>query len=192
MINHNGKYRERTNLLWIVLLAFSLFGCGSTPDVKTAQPPSVEAIANGNVENGRKLFMGYAHFQNDGPPCMGCHSVGENGLLGGGVMGPNLTDVSNKLSQDEIVSFLSNSGTKISPVMQPIFTENPLTESEQADLIAFMNASVGQPESNREIVVFGISLAGLATVIAFLGFVYRDRLRSIRRALVNKAQKELL
>jgi len=108
------------------------------------------------------------------------------------VMGPNLTDVSNKLSQDEIVSFLSNSGTKISPVMQPIFTENPLTESEQADLIAFMNASVGQPESNREIVVFGISLAGLAAVIAFLGFVYRDRLRSIRRALVNKAQKELL
>ena len=192
MINHNGKYRERTNLLWIVLLAFSLFGCGSTPDVKTAQPPSVEAIANGNVENGRKLFMGYAHFQNDGPPCMGCHSVGENGLLGGGVMGPNLTDVSNKLSQDEIVSFLSNSGAKISPVMKPIFTEHPLTESEQADLIAFMNASVGQTETDKEVIILGISLLGVAGVIGALGFIYRNRLRSIRRALVNQAQKELL
>jgi mono/diheme cytochrome c family protein len=192
MINHNGKYRERTNLLWIVLLAFFLFGCGSTAEVKTVKPVSAEMIANGNVENGRKLFMGYAHFQNDGPPCMGCHSVGENGLLGGGVMGPNLTDVSNKLSQGEIISFLSNSGTKISPVMKPIFTEHPLTESEQADLIAFMQASVGQPESDREIIVFGISLAGLVGAIALLGFVYRGRLRSIRRALVNKAQKELL
>ncbi len=192
MMNRSGEYKVRNNLLWMVLLIFFLFGCGSTPEMKTAQPVSAEAIANGNVENGRKLFMGYAHFQNDGPPCMGCHSVGNNGLLGGGVMGPNLTDVTNKLSQDEIVSFLSNSGAKISPVMQPIFSEHPLTESEQADLIAFMKASVGEPETDKEIVILGISLLGVAAVIALLGFVYRNRLRSVRRALVNKAEKELL
>jgi len=192
MTNHNSNYKERTNLWLIVLLTFFLVGCGSAPEVKIAQPASAEAIANGNADNGQDLFMGYAHFENDGPPCMGCHSVGGNGLLGGGVIGPNLTDVTEKLSQDEIISFLSNSGTKISPVMKPIFTEHPLTESEQADLITFMQASVGQPESDREIVVFGLSLTGLAAAIAFLGFVYRNRLRSIRRALVNKAQKELL
>ena len=136
--------------------------------------------------------MGYAHFEHEGPPCMGCHSVGENGLLGGGVMGPNLTNVTNTLSQEEVVSFLSNSGTKTSPVMKPIFTEHPLTESEQADLIAFLEASFGQPESDREIIVFGISLVGLAAAIVLLGFIYRNRLRSVRRALVNKAEKELL
>lgn len=192
MRNQSSKYKKRTNIFWIGLLTFFLFGCGQTSEMKTAQPASAEAIANGNVENGRKLFMGYAHFQNDGPPCMGCHSVGDNGLLGGGVMGPNLTDVTDKLSQDEIASLLSNSGSKISPVMQPIFTEDPLTESEQADLIAFMRASAGQPESDREIVVFGLSLTGLAAAIALLGFIYRNRLHSIRRALVAKAQKELL
>lgn len=192
MMNRSGKYKERNNLWWVVLLIFFLFGCGSVPEMKTAQPVSEEAIANGNIENGRKLFMGYAHFQNDGPPCMGCHSVGNNGLLGGGVMGPNLTDVTNKLSQDEIVSFLSSSGTNISPVMQPIFSEQPLTESEQADLIAFMKASVGQTETDKEFVILGISLLGVAAVIALLGFVYRNRLRSVRRALVDKAEKELL
>lgn len=40
--------------------------------------------------------MGYTHFEHEGPPCMGCHSVGENGLLGGGAMGPDLTNVSNR------------------------------------------------------------------------------------------------
>lgn len=65
------------------------------PEVKTAQPVSAEMIANANVDNGRKLFMGYTHFEHEGPPCMGCHSVGENGLLGGGAMGPDLTNVSN-------------------------------------------------------------------------------------------------
>ena len=135
--------------------------------------------------------MGYTHFQYDGPPCMGCHSVGNNGLLGGGAMGPDLTDVSTRLSQDEIVSILTNSGLTFSPVMQPIFTEHPLTTTEQADLIAFLNASVGQPESNKEIWVFAISLAGFVAAVGALGFIYRGRLRSVRRALVNKAQKEL-
>lgn len=190
MINHSRKHRERTILLLILLLTFFLFGCGSASEVKTAQPVSAEAIARGDADNGRDLFMGYAHFQNEGPPCLGCHSVGQNGLLGGGVMGPNLTNVVEERTQDEIVSFLANSGTDISPVMKPIFTEHPLTESEQADLIAFLGASVGQAESDREIVVFGISLAGLVAAIALLAFVYRNRLRSVRRALVNKALVE--
>ncbi len=192
MINHNGKYREQTNLLLIVLFAFFLFGCGSAPEVETAQPVSAEAIANGNVENGRKLFMGYAHFQNDGPPCMGCHNVGENGLLGGGVMGPDLTNISTERNDAEILGVLSNTGPVTSPVMQPIYTTDPLTVEEQADLLAFMKSSVGQPESDKELFVFGISIAGFFGAVGALGFVYRNRLRSVRRALVNKAQKELL
>ncbi len=192
MINHNGKYRERTNLLWIVLLAFFLFGCGSVPEVKTAQPVSAEMIANGDVENGRKLFMGYAHFEHEGPPCLGCHSVGENGLLGGGALGPDLTNVSTQRSDAEILGILSNTGTVTSPVMQPIYVTDPLTAEEQADLLAFMKASVGEPETNKELLVLGISIIGTFGAAIVLGFVYRNRLRSVRRALVNKARKELL
>jgi mono/diheme cytochrome c family protein len=191
MKSQSNNPKKRANLWWMVLLAFFLFGCATAPEMKPAQPASAEAIASGNVERGRQLFMGYAHFQNDGPPCMGCHSVGDNGLLGGGAMGPNLTDVTNKLSQEELVSILANSGTKVSPVMQPIFSEHPLTESEQADLIAFMSASAGQPETDRELVIFGISLLGMAAASALLGFAYRNRLRSIRRAMVEQAVSEL-
>ena len=192
MINHSGKYRERANLLWIVLLAFFLFGCGSTYETQTAEPVSAEMIANGDVENGRKLFMGYAHFEHEGPPCMGCHSVGENGLLGGGALGPDLTNVSTQRSDAEILGVLSNTGTVTSPVMQPIYVTDPLTAQEQADLLAFMKASVGEPETDRELLVLGLSIIGTFGAAIVLGFVYRNRLRSVRRALVNKAQKELL
>jgi hypothetical protein len=191
MINPNGIWGKRIGQVFIVFLVFLLVGCASVTESRPAEPVSAEAIAAGDVENGRNLFMGYTHLQNEGPPCMGCHNVGENGLLGGGAMGPNLTNVSTRLSQDEIASLLSNSGPTLSPVMQPIFTGHPLTEGEQADLIAFLNASVGQPEANREIWVFAISLAGFVAAVALLGFIYRGRLRSVRRALVNKAQKEL-
>lgn len=193
MTNHKGKFKMRTSLLlFIILLTFLLFGCDSAYGEGMTKPVSAQAIAAGNIENGRDLFMGYAHFQNDGPPCMGCHSVGQSGLLGGGAMGPDLTDVSTKISQTDIASILTNYGWTISPVMEPIYTKHPLTENEQADLIAFLNASSGQPKTNKEPLVIGISLAGSLAAAILLGIIYRGRLRGARRLLVNKAQKELL
>lgn len=188
MINRSGKFKKRISLLVIPFLVFLLFGCGPASQHEFAQPASAQAIAAGNVKKGRDLFMGYAHFQNDGPPCMGCHSVGENGLLGGGAMGPNLTDVTGKRSQVDIASILSNNGWTISAVMEPIYTEHPLTENEQADLIAFLNASIGEPETDKELIVVAISLAGFVAAVAVLGFLYRNRLRGVRKALVRTAQ----
>ena len=190
--NKNGISKKLIPLLLIMLLVSLLVGCGSTSDIQSAQPASAEAIANGDVENGRKLFMGYAHLEHEGPPCMGCHSVGENGLLGGGALGPNLTNISAERSDEEIIGVLSNTGSVISPVMKPIYETDPLTAEEQADLLAFMKASVGEPETDRELLVFGISILGTIGAAIVFGFIYRNRLRSVRRALVNKAQKELL
>ena len=76
--------------------------------------------------------------------------------------------------------------------MEPIYNQHPITESEQADLIAFMKSSVGQREPDREMLVLGISILATLGAAIVLGFVYRNRLRSVRRALVKEAQKELL
>jgi mono/diheme cytochrome c family protein len=192
MMNLNDQFKLRTFLLFVIPLVFLLSGCGSETPPRPAQPVSAPAIAAGDVENGRDLFMGYVHFQNGGPPCMGCHSVGNNGLLGGGAMGPDLTNVSTEMNQTSLVSILSNFGPNISPVMEPIYTEHPLTVSEQADLIAFLIASEGQTETDRELIVVGISMAGFVAGTVLLGIIYRGRMRGARRPLVNKAQKELL
>lgn len=178
-----------------VLAMLFLTGCGGPYFPFFTEPPVPEIItpANmppGNPQNGQALFMGNARFAHEGPPCMGCHSVGENGILGGGAMGPNLTNVTADLDQADILGVLSNSGPVISPVMKPIYTDAPLTAQEQADLLAFLETSVGQPEADREWWVLGISLFGSLFGIAALGIVYRNRLRSVRRALVEKALAE--
>jgi mono/diheme cytochrome c family protein len=186
MTSSSGKLIERILLLFNVFLAGLLVGCGPASQPEVAEPVAAEVIAAGNVDHGRDLFMGYAHFENDGPPCMGCHSVGNNGILGGGAMGPDLTNVSSERSQTEILAVLSNTGRKISPVMRPIYIDHPLTWAEQVDLLAFLDASVGQTESDKELLVIGISVAGFVAATAVLGFVYRGRLRGVRRALVQK------
>ena len=189
MTNKKGKSKGSTTLFFIMFFAILLSGCVSAPR-KGAIPVSAKAIDAGDAENGRKLFMGYAHFENEGPPCMGCHSIGDNGLLGGGNMGPNLTDVSARLTQDKMVSVLANSGAEISPVMEPIYTTHPLTEAEQADLIVFMTESAGEEEVDKEWMVYVISFGGVGAAVAFFGLVYRSRLRGVRKTLVRDAVKK--
>jgi mono/diheme cytochrome c family protein len=202
MINRISRFRMQPVFLLIVLLALTMLSWNALPkSVHSSIPIDKPVAANtrlqsaasqnspaGNAESGQELFMGYAHFQNAGPPCMGCHSVGQNGLLGGGAMGPDLTNVSTRRSDMEILGILSNSGETISPVMQPIYEDFPLTAQEQADLLAFVKSSVGQPESDKELLVLGISLAGFVAAVVVLGFIYRGRLRGVRKALVRKAQ----
>lgn len=193
MTNHSGTYfRQAGWLFGLLLVMLSLYGCTTPARLAPGEQLSVnETLAlAGNAENGRKLFMGSAHFQYDGPPCMGCHNVGENGLLGGGALGPNLTNVSTRRSQAEILGILSNTESVISPVMQPIYTDTPLTAQEQADLLAFLGASVGQLESDKELLVIGISLAGFVAAVVLIGVVYRGRLRGVRKSLLKKAQSE--
>lgn len=189
MIEKNFTLKKQIFILFAACFVFLLFGCGAAPEFETTQPTEQE-IANADIENGEILFMGYAHFQNGAPPCMGCHNVGEYGLLGGGALGPDLTNVSTRLTETEILEILSNTGATISPVMLPIYADTPLTAQEQADLLAFMQASAGQHEADKELLVFGVSLAGVVIVIMALGFIYRNRLRGVRKALIKKAQAE--
>src|SRR3989338_9184569 len=53
---------------------------------EVATPPA------GDYATGNALFTGEKRFTNGGPPCISCHSAGV-GALGGGILGPNLTQV---------------------------------------------------------------------------------------------------
>jgi hypothetical protein len=194
MIKRSKTYTRLVEITFLAILF--LAACGGPYFPFFEKPPAPEVISPinmsqpGNAESGQALFMGKSHFEHEGPPCMGCHSVGENGILGGGAMGPNLTNVSTRRSQTEILGVLSNTGQVTSSVMKPIYTDAPLTAQEQADLLAFLQASAGQPETNREGWVIGISLIGAAFGAAVIGVIYRNRLRSVRRALVKRALSE--
>jgi mono/diheme cytochrome c family protein len=150
----------------------------------TTQPAFLPA---GDLERGRQLFMGNVHFQNGGPPCMGCHNIGSDGLLGGGTLGPDLTDVSSRYVGADLAQALNGIPWK---TMSPIFAEHPITPQEQADLLVFLQASAGQPKTDREPLLFGFSLTGLMVAAGLFGFLYRARLRGVRKPLVKGARSD--
>jgi len=171
--------------IFLVFLSLSLTQgslAGASADPHSTSPGSLPA---GDAARGRDLFMGNAHFTNGGPPCMACHNVGSNGLLGGGTLGPDLTNVSGRYSDADLGQTLNSIPW---PAMKPIFSEHPLTSQEQADLRTFLESSAGQPGANKEPLIFGISLTGLVAVTGAFGWIYRRRLRGVRKALVQKAR----
>ena len=172
-------HQSRIRGLVILLLILGLVA-GIPAAIASAAPPSQEVA--GNADNGKDLFTGGARFENGGPNCLACHSISGIGALGGGALGPDLTGSFTKLG----------AGVAVWPEsvvpMQAIFTEKPLTDSEKADLTAFLQSSsdLVQRTSTAIYQLLGIAILGTAIVLGIAQLIWRRRLRGVRRAMVPK------
>ena len=141
-------------------------------------------LPSGNSITGRDLFTGIAPLENGGSPCIACHSVTGIGTLGGGVMGPDLTRSYNKFDEYGITTVLSSFPF---PVMNPLFIESPLTEQEQADLIAFLQqVRDEQPTQAIELMII-LLIIGTIILIVSTNIIWRRRLVAVRRPLVEQS-----
>jgi len=166
------------------LIAYLEAQGGATGGPHSIQIPIV-AMSAGDPGSGEALFLGDVHFQNDGPPCMGCHSIDSAGELGGGVLGPDLTTAFTKYGEAGLASALANIAF---PTMVPIYADHPLAPEEQADLRAYIQAAAGQPKANTELLVLALSLAGFLAAMIGVGILWRRRLRGVRRRLVDQGR----
>ena len=146
--------------------------------------PAGQEPAAGDPDRGEALFAGTVDLQNGGTPCLGCHSAGHTGLLGGGVVGPDQTQVADRYG----TGFQAALAAIPWPTMAPIFARHPLTPQEQSDLLAFFQASSTQQPTNRGWAVLALSLAGFAGALVAIGFVWRRRIRGVRRKMVEQAR----
>jgi len=76
-------------------------------------------------------------------------------------------------------------------VMAPIYNVHPLVPEEQADLVAFLKEAQAKPESqwNTPILLLIALLLG-CVLVALTGFLWKDRVKSVRRALVERATRQ--
>lgn len=146
--------------------------------------PATEAPL-GSPSRGESLFMGRTHFHNRGPACIVCHSIAGLSFPNGGTLGPNLTHTYTKLGPRGTEAAFQ---TLSFGVMAPIYIDHPLVPQEQADMMVFLKESGTQPETqwNTQIlIVLAFLLGGI--FVALTGFFWKDRVRSVRRALVARA-----
>ncbi len=149
--------------------------------------PAVPQLPPGDTATGRALFTGAHRFANGGPPCMGCHSAGAIGALGGGALGPDLTAAYTKYGGDAgTTAFLGGVPT---PIMNAVWSNNPLTPQEQADLVAFLGqVSISERPSDmvRQLAIIVAIVA--IVLLAIVQLYWRKRLVAVRRPLVQRAR----
>lgn len=149
-----------------------------------AQPQVASAVA-GDPVPGKALFTGAQRLQNGGPPCMGCHSVGPIGALGGGVLGPDLTGAYTKYGGDAGLQAFLNSTPTVT--MNAVWTRQPLTPQEQANLVAFLKqASVSERPADAVGQLALAAAGGAILLLALAQFYWRKRLVAVRRPMVMR------
>lgn len=144
---------------------------------------------------GKDLFTGAIRFENDGPPCMGCHRIAGIGILGGGVLGPDLSETFNSSFKDAGIDAFGAyiDGILSNPLetMNPIFGEDerPLTSQEQADVKAFiLQATVSERSFEAIEELSLLAVAGAAILMALAHFSWRNRLIGVRKPLVKRSK----
>jgi ubiquinol-cytochrome c reductase cytochrome c subunit len=140
----------------------------------------------GDAAHGEALFAGSARLENGGPACFSCHEAGTYSQSGAG-LGPDLTGAFAQLGGEAgLAGWLANPPSQ---TMQPIFADKPLTETEIADLTAFLASAEAEAGGPASAGGFDWTLAGgvlgLGLLLALMAFVirgprpaYSDRLRS--------------
>jgi cytochrome c1 len=154
---------------------------------KAAAPAAAPAATLGDPQRGAKLFTGVISFQQGGAPCYACHTVTGVAPLGGGTLGPDLTGIHARLGAAGLPPVLA---ALPFPTMQPIYRTRPLTSREQRDLAAFFSAAAGRTPLDSAPRIIGLAVAGFLLLLVVAGVVWRRRLGSVRRALVEEMTRK--
>ncbi len=140
-----------------------------------------------DVRIGRDLFVGRRPLANGAPACTACHAVEGLGGLGGGLLGPDLSDAYARMQgRKALGAWLLAPAT---PTMAPVFKDHPLLEDEEIlPLLAFLEdrAALGRAVPARagiDFIVLGI--AGTLVSLLLLDAFWRRRFTGVRRSLVK-------
>lgn len=161
-------------------------GPAAAKPASAASAISARPFTADDVAVGKKLFLGEQRLGNGGPACVSCHTLGTLGGLGGGRLGPDLTNVFNRLGgRAGLGAWLTSPPT---PTMQAVFGGHPLKPDEILSLMALFNdansrSQAAGPKYPEKF--FACGLAGMLIGLVLLQYAWRGRIRSVRRPIVR-------
>lgn len=143
---------------------------------------------------GQDLFQGTIRFENHGAACNACHDVRHDAVIGGGILGAELTSVFSRMGKAGVRSIL---GQQPFPVMQAAYVDKALTETEVRQLVAFLefadSEQYNQLPRDYGLGLFASGVVGAGILFGLFGFVWRGRKRgSVNQSIFDRQIKSRL
>jgi hypothetical protein len=162
---------------------------GAAPGVDPDPVQPVAGPIQPNAATGKSLFEGSNRFDNGGPACLACHSIAGIGALGGGALGPDLTGAYGKFGEAGMASILATTPFE---TMSPIFDDHPLTDEEQVHLSLFLSQAAVSKRTAASVGQLALlGMAGAAFLLLGMQFLWRRRLREVRRPMVARSRARI-
>lgn len=131
-----------------------------------------------HVPAGRALFYGYTKFANGASPCISCHNINDQSIMGGGKLALDLTGAYIKLGPAGITAIIKNSPF---PAMKTALINHDLKEDEIQAVISLLKSSGEQRYYSGSAGTAGWFFFGFGLVCALMllvhMYVFYDRRR---------------
>lgn len=152
---------------------------------------SMEPFTPADIARGLAIFSGRQALGNGGPACISCHTVPGLGGLGGGTLGPDLGRVFERLQGRAALSAWLNAPA--TPTMGAMLRNKALRPEEIHALTALFEdtARQGAPATTAapaQLSFLLLGLGGAALVLAVFDMLWKERLRAVRRPLVQASK----
>lgn len=132
------------------------------------------------LKMGKELFSGTKAFSKGGPSCISCHSAGSAGPLGGGTLGPDLTNVYTNYSDKGLSKVITNINF---PTMVKLYKKNKLTEDEVYQVKSYL-WSVDREEKidhGYRKKFFFLGFLGFVLLLGFFDLIFKKRIKKSNR-----------
>lgn len=191
MINVLGMTREKAEALLDLIEAESKLDSSQFAGKVISTGPYSEAEA----AQGRDIFTGKARLVNAGASCTSCHTVNVVEASLGGQLGPDLTQVFDRLQgRNALTAWLSAPPTA---TMQTVFAKHQIVEEEVKTLVAFFESVSLQTGPEKHLfmdsfviwllVILG-GLGGTVVGLIIMGGIWSNRFRAARRPLIETSK----
>jgi cytochrome c2 len=154
---------------------------GCTPEAIN-DPDDTECLPAGDAHRGQLLFTGEEGFTKDGAPCVSCHNVAGTMSWGGGTLGPDLTGIVGRLTEEGVGGVLSSLAF---PTMAQVYEGKQLTKQEQADLKAFFVEANGKQASSFSWIQFWWGLGGFIVLLILQNIFWSGRFKGVRKQQIG-------
>lgn len=139
---------------------------------------------SGDPTHGKELFVGSVSMENGGAPCLACHNLTGFGMASGANYGPDLSSLYENYGREGVEGVLQAVGSF--PSMEAIYADRPLTETEQADLVAFLDQTSQLSATPSNGTLFLQVLLGVAVLFGLNLLVGLKRIKSVRKQLTSR------